>query len=173
MRLLKKIRVKAGRKPTPSYAIIDSQSVKTMYASDERGFDGGKKIKGRKRHTVTDTMGNLLAVKVHAANIHDTVAGEEVFKAALAKYPTLKRCAADAGYRKTFVNALKAIGIPVDIIEKIMPKVWTVLPIRWIVERTIGWSCHSRRLAKDYEISTESAENMFIVSHLATLLRRF
>ena len=144
-----------------------------MYASNERGFDGGKKVKGRKRHTVTDTMGNLLAVKVHAANIHDTVAGEEVFKAALAKYPSIKRCAADAGYRKTFVNALKALGVPVDIIEKIAPKIWDVLPMRWIVERTFGWSSYSRRLSKDYEISTVSAENMFMVSHIATLLRRY
>jgi len=165
--------MKAGRKPMPTYGIIDSQSVKTMYASEERGFDGGKKVKGRKRHVVSDTMGNLLAVKVHAANIHDTVAGEAVFRVAYAKYPSIKGCVADAGYRKTFVNALKEIGIPVEIIEKIMPKVWSVLPIRWIVERTFGWSCHSRRLSKDYEISTESAENMLMISHLATLLRRF
>jgi putative transposase len=157
----------------PSYAVIDSQSVKTMYASDERGFDGGKKVKGRKRHAVSDTMGNLLAVKVHAANIHDTVAGEIVFKAAYAKYPSLKGCAADAGYRKTFVNALKEICIPVDIIEKIVPKIWAVLPIRWIIERSFGWASHSRRLSKDYVISCESAENMFMVSHVATLLRRF
>jgi len=173
MHLLKKIRVKAGRKPTPTYGIIDSQSVKTTYASEERGFDGGKKVKGRKRHTVTDTMGNLLAIKVHAANIHDTVAGEYVFKMAHKKYPSIKGCAADAGYRKTFVNALKEMGIPVDIIEKIMPKVWSVLPVRWIVERTFGWASHSRRLSKDYEITTESAENMVMVSHLATLLKRF
>gem|GEM_PF-3534177 len=70
-------------------------------------------------------------------------------------------------------NALKEIGIPVDIIEKIMPKIWSVLPIRWIVERSLGWATHSRRLSKDYEISTESAENMLMVSHLATLLGRF
>ena len=144
-----------------------------MYASEERGFDGGKKVKGRKRHVVTDTMGNLLAVKIHAANIHDTIAGEDVFKIAYEKYPSIKDCAADAGYRKTFVNALKEIGIPVDIIEKIILKVWSVLPIRWIVERSFGWSCHSRRLSKDYEITVESAENMLMVSHLATLLRRF
>ena len=115
MRLLKKIRIKAGRKPTPTYGIIDSKSVKTMYASDERGFDGGKRVKGRKRHAVTDTMGNLLAVKVHAANIHDTVTGEAVFRAAYAKYPSIKGCAADAGYRKTFVNALKKLACPLAL----------------------------------------------------------
>ena len=144
-----------------------------MYASEQRGFDGGKKVKGRKRHVVSDTMGNLLAVKVHGANIHDTVAGGTVFKAAYAKYPSIKRCAADAGYRKTFVNALKEIGIPVDIIEKIVPKVWSVLPVRWIVERSFAWASHSRRLSKDYEILCGSAENMLMISHIATLLRRF
>ncbi|MCL1996608.1 MAG: hypothetical protein FWG63_10410 [Defluviitaleaceae bacterium] len=65
------------------------------------------------------------------------------------------------------------LGIPVDIIEKIMPKIWSVLPIRWIVERSFGWASNSRKLSKDYEIGTESAENMLMVSHLATLLRRF
>jgi putative transposase len=63
--------------------------------------------------------------------------------------------------------------MPVDIIEKIMPKIWSVLPIRWIVERSFAWASHSRRLSKDYEISCESAENMFMVSHISTLLRRY
>ena len=144
-----------------------------MYSSEEIGYDGGKKVKGRKHHIVTDTMGNMLAVKVHAANIHDTMAGTEVFKAAHTKYPSIKGCAADAGYRNTFVNALNETGIPVDIIEKIMPRVWSLLPKRWIVERTFGWANHSRRLSKDYEFSTNSAENMFMISHIATLLGRF
>ena len=73
--LLKKVRQSADRKPTPTYGIIDSQSVKTTSASDDRGFDGGKKVKGRKRHIVVDIMGNLLAVVVHAANTHDTKSG--------------------------------------------------------------------------------------------------
>ena len=173
MPLLKKIRKKAKRKLKPSYTIIDSQSVKTILASDERGFDGGKKVKGRKRHIVVDIMGNLLSVKVHAANIHDTVAGVDVFKDALSKYPSIKGCAADTGYRGTFVALLKELGIPVDIIDKIAPKTWSVLPKRWIVERTFAWANNSRRLSKDYEITTESAENMFVISHMATLLRRF
>ena len=73
--LVRRVRKDARRKPTPSYGIIDSQSAKTTSASVDRGFDGGKKVKGRKRHIVVDTMGNLLAISVHAANIHDTKSG--------------------------------------------------------------------------------------------------
>lgn len=112
-------------------------------------------------------------LKVHVANIHDTITSGEVFKTALVKHPSIKGCTADAGYCKTFVNTLISIGVSVDIIEKIMPKVGAVLPIRWIVERTFGWSWHSRRLSKDFEISTNSAENMFMISHIATLLKHF
>jgi putative transposase len=134
---------------------------------------GGKKVKGRKRHIVTDTMGNLLNVKVHAANIHDTVAGGDVFKGALVKYPTIKGCCADAGYRKTFENIVLSLGKTVKISEKIKPKGWAVLPQRWVVERTLSWLNNSLRLSEDYEISTTSEENMVIISHFATLLSRF
>jgi putative transposase len=129
----------------------------------------GKKVKGRKRHIVTDTMGNLLKVKVHAANIHDTVAGGEVFKGALEKYPGIKGCCADEGYRKTFENFVKSLGKTVKISEKIKPKGWAVLPQRWVVERTFAWANISRRLSKDYEILTVSMEYMFMISHLHTL----
>ena len=132
-----------------------------------------KKIKGRKRHIVTDTLGNILAVVVHAANIHDTKAGIEPAKKAVKKYPSLKGFCADAGYRKTFVMLVLAIfGLFVDISERIKPH-FEVLPKRWIVERTIAWTNYSRRLSKDYEITTEHAENMVMISHLHTLLRRY
>ena len=130
-------------------------------------------MKGRKRHIVTDTMGNLLKIKVHAANIHDTTAGGEVFKEALKKYPTIKGCGADEGYRKTFETIVKALGKTIKISEKIKPKGWAVLAQRWVVERTFAWANNSRRLSKDYEITTVSAENMFYISHLHTLLKRF
>ena len=84
--------------------MIDSQSVKTSGASDERGFDGGKKTKGRKRHIVVDTMGNLVQVIVHAANVHDTKAGCDVLKSAVEKYPTFEAFSGDAGYRGTAVE---------------------------------------------------------------------
>ena len=118
-------------------------------------------------------MGHLLNVKVHAANIHDTVAGGDVFMGALEKYPTIKGCCADAGYRKTFESVVLSLGKTVKISEKINPKEWAVLPQRWIVERSLSWLNNSRRLSKDYEISTVSEENMVMISHLATLLRRF
>jgi putative transposase len=171
--LLKKIRTKFGRKAEPTYSLIDSQSVKTTSASDERGIDGGKKVKGRKRHIVTDTMGNLLCVKVHAANIHDTVAGAAVFEDAIEKYPTILGCCADAGYRKTFENSVLSLGKTIAISERIKSVAWAILLKRWILERTFGWANNSRRRSKNYEIRTESAENMFIISHLATLLKRF
>ena len=95
-------------------------------------------------------MGNLLKIKVHAANIHDTKAGGEVFKEALKKYPTIKGCGADEGYRKTFENIVKALGKTIKISEKIKPKGWAVLAQRWVVERTFAWANNSRRLSKDY-----------------------
>lgn len=117
-------------------------------------------------------MGNLLAVKVHAANIHDTVAGGAVLAKAVLKYPTLKGVCADAGYRKTFEAEAAKLNLTVDISERIKPE-WEILPKRWRVERTFGWMNGSRRLSKDYEITTESAENMTIISHIATLLKRY
>ena len=119
-------------------------------------------------------MGNLLAVVVHAANIHDTKSGIHPTKKAFEKYPTIKRFCADAGYRKSFEeDVLKALGLGVDISEKIKPHEWEKLPWRWIVERTFAWLGNSRRLSKDYELCVASAETMVWISHLHTLLRRW
>ncbi len=118
-------------------------------------------------------MGNLLSVAVHAANIHDTIFGLVPAMMAFEKYPTLKKFCADMGYRGTFVEEiLELLCLGVDISEKIKPGQWEKLPWRWVVERTLSWLGHSRRLAKDFEISIDSAENMVRISHLRTLLRR-
>jgi putative transposase len=165
-------RALVGKNEAPTFGIIDSQSVKTVGPADCRGFDGGKKVKGRKRHIVTDTQGNLLHVRVHAANIHDTVAGCAVITAAVANYPTLKRICADGGYRNTTENfAQAALGRTVEISPKIS-KEWRVIPNRWVVERTFGWFNAARRLAKDFEITTSSEECMVMIAHCMTLLKR-
>lgn len=168
----KKSRVAKGRNPDPSYGLIDSRSVKTAGAAQQRGFDGGKKVKGRKQHIVTDIEGHLLHVTVHPANIHDSIAGGGVMRSAFAKYPSLKGTCGDAGYRKTFQEDMASLGLTADIVERIQGSGWRILPKRWRVERTFAWMGGARRLSKDYEILTTSAENMVIISHVATLLNR-
>jgi len=119
-----------GKTVTPTYAIIDSQSVKTTSKSEQKGFDGGKKIKGRKRHILFDTIGNLLGVIVHAANIHDTKAGIMVVDKSLQIYPTIKAISADAGYRKTFEqDVMNNHNIPVNISTKINGE-WKIIAKR-------------------------------------------
>lgn len=132
----------------------------------------GKKTKGIKRHIVVDTQGNILHVKVHAANIHDTIAGCEVMQEMIAKYPSIKGVCADAGYRNTMKNFVKnVLNRTVDIVERITPG-WSILPRRWVVERTFAWLNHFNRLAKDFEITVHSAENTVIIAHSIVLLRR-
>lgn len=132
----------------------------------------GKKVKGRKRHIVTDMMGNLLAVVVHAANIHDTKVGIHPSRKALQRYPTIQKFCVDAVYRKTFeLQVAEEYGLGVDFSVRIKPK-WDVLPKRWVVERTLSWLNGFRRLSKDYKISTSSEEANVMISHLAVLLRR-
>jgi len=131
----------------------------------------GKKIKGRKRHIVTDTNSNLLYVKVHAANIHDTISGGNVFLSAYLRYPTLEGVNGDAGYKGTFKEYLESLWFKVDISEKITPG-WEILPKRWCVERTFAWINTRRRLSKDYEISTHSEEAHIYIAFSSVLLRR-
>jgi transposase len=121
---------------------------------------------------VTDTQGHLLHVKVHAANIHDTVSGCPVFEEALQKYPTLKGVCADAGYRKTMEEFVGGVlKKTIEISARIAPG-WAVLAKRWVVERTFAWLNHFRRLSKDYEIALKSAENLIMIAHSMILLSR-
>jgi putative transposase len=162
-------RQKEGREPTPSYGIIDSQSIKTQYHSEQRGIDGHKKVKGHKRHLVVDILGDLLHVQVHAANIADTVAAGPILKETVTAYPTIKAFSGDLGYRgtaETFVS--EELKLILHISEKpvVEPGQFKVIPKRWIVERTIAWLGHFRRLAKDFEILVTTAENMIRIAML-------
>ena len=132
-----------------------------------------KKVKGRKRHISTDINGNLLFVKVHAANIHDTVAGCDVFDETYFWHPTIKGVCVDAGYRGTFKEYVERYypGVTVDISERIKPE-WEILPKRWRVERSLSWLNNYRRLSKDYEISTNSEESQIYIAFSSVLLNR-
>jgi len=118
-------------------------------------------------------MGNLLSVVVHAANLHDTKSGIAPARLAFGRYPSIEKFCADAGYRGTFVlDVDEILGLGVDVSEKIKPHEWEKLPWRWVVERTFSWLNNSRRLSKDYEVSTASAEAVVKISHVHTLLKR-
>ena len=118
-------------------------------------------------------MGNLLAVVVHAANIHDTKSGILAARKAFEKYPSIQRFCADAGYRKTFEQDVsQELGLGVDIVARTETG-WQVLPKRWIVERSLAWINNSRRLSKDYEVSVRSAQAVCIIAAFSTLLKRF
>ena len=145
--------------------------MKTTDAAEERGIDGSKKVRGRKRHIVVDTKGNLLDMVVHAANLHDTKSGILVACKVMVQFPTIKAFSADAGYRKGFEEMMiEEFGCPVDISEKIKGS-WQIILKRWVVERTFSWLNHYRRLAKDVEKSVLSEVAFIKPSHISRLLR--
>ena len=125
-----------------------------------------KKIKGRKRHIITDTLGHLLGVIVHAANLHDTTEGQRMCLHVIDKYPSIQAFADDQGYRGTTVDFVEEwLNRRVDITAK-AANGFVVQPKRWIVERTLAWLGNFRRLAKDFEIRTQTAENMIRIAML-------
>lgn len=174
--LRERVRRKAKRKARPSLAIIDSQSVKTTEVGGEHGFDGGKKVNGRKRHILVDTMGNLLKVIAHAANMGE----REGAKRLLLELPEplwkrLEKILADGGYagadfqtwvKQTFHVALEISLRPRD------KKGFVLAPTRWVVERSFAWLGRSRRLSKDYEKLTENSEGMVYLASVQRLLKR-
>lgn len=167
-------REKAGREPSPTAGVIDSQSVKTTESGGPRGFDAGKKVRGRKRHIVTDTAGYLVGLVVHDASIQDRDGAVAVLASIRRLYPWLRHVFADGGYAgDKLKQALAETGRwTVQIIKRSdIAQGFEVLPRRWVVERTFAWLGRCRRLAKDVEVTIQSSTAWTLIAHIRRLTR--
>ncbi len=168
-------RTKAGRAAQPSACIIDTQSVKTSTNAPlpTQGIDAGKKIVGRKRGIITDTLGLLLAVIVTAASTSDNTIGINLLNQAKATHPALAKTWVDAGFKNKVIEHGATLGIDVEVVTK-DPQVkgFSVVKRRWVVERSLGWIMLHRRLARDYEALPDNSASMIRIAMIDNLTKR-
>lgn len=178
LELVKLIRIKRGRKAHVSVGIIDAQSVKSTLVSSRKttGYDGGKKIKGIKRHIVVDTMGSLLCVVVHAASMADRKGAYMVLEKLRQQWSGIVKIFADGGYPlpgRAGERLQTLCGYVMEIIKRTDLNNFKVIPKRWIVERTFAWIETNRRNAKSYERSPKSAEVITQLSAIRIMINHF
>jgi len=169
-----RVRVKMGKQASPSLGLMDSQSVKTSSMTIEKGYDGNKKVNGRKRHIITDTLGFLMGIVIHDANMNDREGAKLVLKNVQHKYPRLKKIIVDQGYTGELIDwTMRVFGWVLEVVVKVAGlSGFNVLPKRWVVERTFGWFNFQRRLSKDYELLPCCSEAMIRLSMIRIMLNK-